>query len=307
MMEGSFSLSIKDELCQRLTDYDKKYACLYGMLLFSHRFFIDGNTTFRTENVSVAGTFPELIHIVFGNGIQIENYQKKLKDGSTAYYFSIPLADSKAICDEFNIHYVREIDITKIDNNNMMSFMSGVFLTCGSVANPNKEYHLEFSVSQETLANDLLTILNHFGLKFKMLKRRNLCIVYVKGSENIEDILTFMGAESSTLEIMNVKIFKDVQNRLNRRSNCEHANFKKIYDTGIKQAEDVEYIRNTLGIDNLPKNLVETAYVRLENPEMSLKEISEQLENPISRSALNRRLHKISNIAQRLRDGTYYG
>ena len=305
-MEKNFSLDIKSELCKKLTDYDKRYACLHGMLLFSHRFAIDNNVSFRTECKDIADTFFKLIHDIFGNDILIDTYQKNIKKNSKAYYFLLSLQDRKKICSEFNINTIREIDITKINNNNMMSFISGAFLSCGSVTNPNKEYHLEFSVSQELLSNDLLMILNSFGLHFKISKRRNFYIVYVKGSENIEDILTFMGAENSTLEMMNVKIFKDVQNRLNRRSNCEKANYTKIYNASKIQFEDIEYIESTLGIENLPQNLIETAYVRLENPDMSLRELSEQFTKPISRSGLNRRLQRISTIAQQLKDGTYY-
>ncbi|MGN1411467.1 MAG: DNA-binding protein WhiA [Oscillospiraceae bacterium] len=305
-MEENFSLSIKSELCKKLTDYDKKTACLYGMLLFSHRFAQDEKTSFRTESKSVAELFPRLIHDILGGNFKIESYQKDIKGNSKAYYFNLSSQDVKVISKEFNINPIREIDLRNIDNNNMMSFISGAFLSCGSITNPNKEYHLEYSVSQELLSKDLLTILNSFGFNFKISKRRNFYIVYVKGSENIEDILTFMGAESSTLEIMNVKIFKDIQNRLNRRGNCEKANYNKIYNTGKKQFEDIEYIDATLGIENLPQNLIETAYVRLENPEMSLKELCEQFEAPIGRSGLSRRLQKISNIAQQLKDGTYY-
>lgn len=305
-MEDKFSYNIKSELCKKLTDYDKKYACLYGMLLFSHRFALNDNISFRTENENISKLFINLVYDIFGKNIIVQHYQKDIKDNSKAYYFKLSKHDVELISKEFNINPIREIDITKIDNNNMMCFISGVFLSCGSITNPNKEYHLEFSVNQELLSQDLLTILNNFGLHFKISKRRNFYIVYVKGSENIEDILTFMGAETSTLEIMNVKIFKDVQNRLNRRSNCEKANYNKIYNTGKKQFEDIEYIESTLGIENLPENLIETAYIRLENPDMSLKELSEQFENPIGRSGLSRRLQKISNIAQSLKDGSYY-
>lgn len=304
-MEENFSISIKSELCKKLTDYDKKYACLHGMLLFSHRFANGGNVAFRTEVKPIADTFIKLVRDIFGNDIEVTSYEKSVKGDSTAYYFEIPQNDVETIAREFNINSIREIDLTKVDNNNTMSFISGAFLTCGSVITPSKEYHLEFSISQELLAQDLLTVLNSLELHFKLSKRRNFYIVYTKGSENIEDILTLMGAENSTLEVMNVKIFKDVQNRLNRRSNCEKANSNKIYFSGKKQFEDIEYIDNTIGIDNLPESLVETAYVRFENPDMSLKELAEQFENPIGRSGLSRRLQKISNIAQQLRDGTY--
>lgn len=303
-MNENFSIEIKKELCTKLTDRDKKYSCLYGLLLFSHRFLNGTDTSFRTECPQLAEIFPSLVKNVFGN-IPVEYNEKSLKSGAKSYTFRFSKEDSVIISKEFNINPVREINLTKIDNNNIMSFLLGAFLTCGSVSNPSKDYHLEFCVSQELLANDLLTILKHFNLNFKISTRRNFKIVYVKGSENIEDILTLMGAENSTLEIMNVKIFKSVQNRLNRRSNCEKANYTKSMTAIKKQFDDIEYIDSTIGIENLPENLIETAYIRLENPDMSLRELCELFETPIGRSGLSRRLQKISNIAEKIKNGEY--
>ncbi len=297
-------MQIKKELCTKLTDRDKKSACLYGLLLFSHRFSYNGDTSFRTECLHLALIFPNLLKNVFEN-VDFNYLERPLQNGNKSYTFKFSHDDVNIIVKEFNIKPIREIDLTKIDNNSMMSFISGVFLTCGSVSNPNKDYHLEFSVSQEVLANDLLTILKNLGFNFKVVKRKNFYIVYVKGSENIEDILTFMGAESSTLEVMNVKIFKSLQNRINRRSNCEKANYTRSLNAIQKQVDDIEYIDSTIGIENLPDVLVETAYIRLENPDMSLRELCEQFQEPIGRSGLNRRLQKISAIAQSIKDGTY--
>ena len=273
-------------------------------MLFSHRFAYDNHTSFRTECSSLADIFPNLVKNSFEN-VNLEYLEKTLKSGDKSYIFKFSTSDIETITKEFNINPIREIDLTKIDNNSMMSFISGAFLSCGSVSNPDKDYHLEFSISQETLTNDLSTILKSLGLEFKVSMRRNFHILYIKGSEKIEDILTFMGAEQSTLEIMNVKIFKDLKNRINRRSNCEKANFTRSYNAIQKQFQDIEYIDNTIGIDNLPDNLVETAYIRLENPDMPLSELREQLEEPISRSGLSRRLQKISAIAQQIKDGNY--
>lgn len=303
-MNENFSIEIKKELCTKLTDRDKKSACLYGLLLFSHRFAYNNDTSFRTECAELARIFPDLVKNVFGD-ISIKHFEKTLQNNCKSYTFRFNLDDFNSIIEEFNIKPTHEVDLTKIDNNNMMSFISGAFLVCGSVSNPNKEYHLEFSVSQEVLANDLLTILKSFGLDFKIVKRKNFHIVYVKGSEKIEDILTFMGAESSTLEVMNIKIFKSLQNRLNRRSNCEKANYTRSLNAIQKQVDDIEYIDSTIGIDSLPTILIETAYMRLENPDMSLRELCEQFEQSIGRSGLSRRLQKISTIAQQIKDGTY--
>jgi hypothetical protein len=303
-MSESFTTDIKKELCTKLTDRDKKYACLYGLLLFSHRFAYYDHKSFRTEFKGLADIFPSLVKNTFGD-MPIQCETKLLQDGNVSYNFRFKPQDVETITREFNIHPNREIDLTKIGNNSMMSFISGAFLTCGSVSDPNKEYHMEFSLTQELLANDLLTVLESFGFNFKLSKRRNFNVLYVKGSESIEDILTFMGAENATLEMMNVKIFKSVQNRLNRRSNCEKANYTRSDIASQKQTEDISYIDSTIGIEHLPNNLIETAYVRMENPDMTLKELCNMFQKPIGRSGLSRRLQRLSNIAQQIRDGEY--
>jgi hypothetical protein len=252
----------------------------------------------------LADIFPDLVKNTFGN-IPLECEAKPLKDGNVSYNFGFTSSDVITITREYNINLRREIDVSKIDNNSMACFIGGAFLVCGSVSDPNKDYHMEFSIQQELLANDLLTVLRSFGFDFKLATRRNFYVLYIKGSESIEDVLTFMGAESATLELMNIKIFKSVQNRLNRRSNCEKANYVKSDLASQKQMEDINYIDSTIGIEHLPNNLIETAYIRMENPDMTLKELCHMFAKPIGRSGLSRRLQKLSNIAQLIRDGEY--
>lgn len=306
-MNDNFSMQIRDELCTKLTDRDKKSACLYGLLLFSHRFANGYDTSFRTECASLARMFPSLVSNTFGSHVQLEYRESTLKDGSTSYTFRFSRKDALEVALDLSINPVREIDLTRIDNNSVTSFVSGVFLACGSVSDPSKDYHLEFCVLQEQLADDLVTLLKSFGLEFRVSMRRGFYVVYVKGSENIEDVLTFMGAESATLEIMNLKIFKSVRNRINRRSNCEKANYTRSYNAIQKQFDDIEYIDSTVGVENLPEALQETVYVRLENPDMPLSELCQQFKEPIGRSGLSRRLQKLSTIARKIRDGTYDG
>ena len=125
--------------------------------------------------------------------------------------------------------------------------------------------------------------------------------MYIKESENIEDVLTFMGASMSSLEIMNVKILKDVRNKANRIANCDSANIEKTIAASYKQIDDIEYIMNPAGFDSLSDELREIAEARMENPDMSLRELGQALTKPISRSGVNHRMRKLSLIAEELR------
>ncbi len=197
----------------------------------------------------------------------------------------------------------RTINSEIIATNSLGVFTAGIFIACGSVNDPSKEYHLEFTVPEEKLANELAMLLRDIGVTAKIAVRRGQYIVYIKGSESIEDTLTFIGAQQCTLELMNVKIYKDVRNKANRIANCDAANIDKVVKAAMKQVDDIKLISQTNGLESLPDELREIAELRLENIDMSLQEIGESLSVPLSRSGVNHRFKKIAAIADEIRAG----
>ena len=161
---------------------------------------------------------------------------------------------------------------------------------------------MEFTVPDEGLASQLITLLGDIGVTAKSVIRRGQPVVYIKGSESIEDTLTFIGAQQATLELINVKILKDMRNRVNRSINCDNANIDKMVKAAEKQLADIMLIVETDGLDSLSPELREVAELRLEDGMMSLKEIGESIEVPISRSGVNHRFQKISEIAEEIRN-----
>lgn len=182
----------------------------------------------------------------------------------------------------------------------MQAFLRGVFLTCGSAMDPEKGYHLEFVVPNGRLRADLSAIFHELGLSIKETKRKDLDILYLKESEQIEDLLTLMGATMSSLELMNVKIVKNVRNKVNRVTNCETANIDKTVSAASIQIECIRKIEQTIGLDSLPEELAEMAVVRLNHPDLSLRELGMELEKPLSRSGVNHRLKRLEAIANEL-------
>jgi DNA-binding protein WhiA len=134
-----------------------------------------------------------------------------------------------------------------------------------------------------------------------MVRRKKDYVLYIKDSEAIEDILTFMGAQQSTLDIMNIKILKDVRNRANRIANCDAANIDKVIAASTRQIDDIMLIEENIGLSNISPDLREVAELRLDNPELSLKEIGELMAKPLQRSGVNRRFQKIAKIAEKIR------
>ena len=117
------------------------------------------------------------------------------------------------------------------------------------------------------------------------------------------DLLNVMEAHISLMNLENVRILKEMRNSVNRKVNCETANISKTVNAAVKQVLDIEYIRDTAGLDSLPENLKEMALLRLEYPEAALKELGTYLNPPVGKSVVNHRLRKLSAIAEELREG----
>lgn len=182
------------------------------------------------------------------------------------------------------------------------AFVRGVFLSCGIVTDPKKEYHLEFDVTFRSKSQDLSEMFKDFPVIPKQSDRNGVNIIYFKDSSHIEDILTVMGAHQSVLALINEKIYKDVRNNVNRKVNCDNANIKKTCEAAAEQIRAIEIIQANKLLDEIPLELKELALLRLDNPEMSLSELGANLTTPISRSGVNHRLKKLIDIAKKITD-----
>ena len=301
----SFSYSVKKELCGLMIDRDRKFACLYGMLLFCKNFDAD-SIVFQTENDMVCNLFCELADDVLERHKVVTVSSNEKKNNTVLYTLSIEkLEDREEIIYRFHISsrsLIHRIQRENINNNDVFAFVAGAFLSCGSISEPLKDYHLEFSVPYYNLMLDLTELLSEIGFNVKSTERKGNHVIYMKDSEVIEDLITFMGATMSSIELMNVKILKDVRNKANRIANCDAANIDRTLKASDKQIADIEYIVDKIGIENMPPDLAEIAELRLEFPEMSLKELGEELEKPLGRSGVNHRLKRISALAEQLRE-----
>ncbi len=184
------------------------------------------------------------------------------------------------------------------------AFIAGAFCACGSVSDPAKEYHLEFCVSSKMLCADLMSLFREVDMDIdirpKEIARKYSNVVYIKESGRIADLIMYMGAISSGFEIMNTIVEKNIRNKANRISNCDTANLDKTIKAGVAQSEAIKKIIRAGGITAIPGELRELALLRMDNPDMTLKELAEYLEEPISRSGVNHRLKKLEKMAEEL-------
>ena len=186
-----------------------------------------------------------------------------------------------------------------------MSYLRGAFLASGSVNNPEtSRYHLEIYSLYENHNDAIAQMMNRFHLNAKTTKRRSGFITYLKGAEQIADFLRVIGAINAMLSFEDLRIMRDMRNSVNRLVNCDTANLKKTANAVAKQIDNIQLIEREIGLQELPEKLQLLATFRLENQEMSLKEVAEQVpDGPISKSGINHRFKKINEIADKLRNG----
>ena len=309
----SFSSDIKSELIKNSELPDCcRHAMAYGMLLFG-RSFNEHEISIMTDNPAVADIYSSLALDV--TGVEASRYVSEA--GKTTVSFD-NLADRKKVLDCFsnsgNERVMRidrgnlrnesenefEYDMQDSINCCNAAFLRGAFLSCGTCSDPNKSYHIEFIAPYRTLSLDLLKILSDYGLNAKHMLRRGINVIYIKDSTSIEELLTLMGAHMAAMEIMNIKIYKDVRNLTNRRNNFENANLTRTVYASCDQADSIEKLKEAGVFPTLTEDLKMIAQLRIDNPDSSLREIGDMCDPPLSRSAVNYRLKRLMDIAEKL-------
>lgn len=297
----SFSSDIKKELCDvRELSPQQAEAMLYGIMYASR--MDEGRPLIQTENIDLMNAAAELIRAVFPN---VRTGIVRLVKNSGSLYTLKIRSGWEDIAERFGDFSSISREAVSGGDEESGAFLRGVFVSCGSVTDPNKEYHLELVLPENDRTPALLDFIAEHGMSLKETARGGArskkMVLYAKESELIEDCLTYIGAANHSMEIMQVKIVKDFRNRVNRSVNCENANLDKTVAASNKSTADIEYIFSTMGADWLSPDLRETARLRVENPEMSLSELCGIFPEKISRSGLNHRLKKLSKLAEELR------
>lgn len=290
----SFCSDIKSELCEIRVSRCCDLALTYGLLLFGRAFNVN-RICMQSENKNVAKLYSDFVEKNYDVFVKITKGESK----SSYYKAEIP-------SDADRLKILASVDFGIYDGNISReffnrecceaSFVRGAFLTCGQMSDPTKSYRVDFPVKDKNLAEELRGILEKHYISANISKRGNGYVVYIKRSEMIINLLTLMGASTRSLEMIETTIIKDVKNNMNRARNCDSANIKKMVDASIKQRTAIEYLKNREMLDSLPDELIHAANLRLENPDLSLKELCQKSSEPITVSGLNHRLKRIIDI-----------
>lgn len=178
------------------------------------------------------------------------------------------------------------------------AFLRGAFLGGGIVVDPNKNYNMEFVAPGISVCEDFKDFLLEMGLEFKVTKRRGGFVLYTKQSDVLCDALTYIGAHSAQMEILNLKIEREMRNDWNRAINSENANYDKVITAAVKQIQAIIKIENEIGLENIPDELREIALLRKENKSLSLEALGQKLTPKLTKSGVNHRLKRLIDIAE---------
>ena len=297
----SFSAQVKGELCR---DVMQRSCCThaeaYGVLLYCNTF---SNREIRiiTENSDFAARLPRLFERAFS--LAFDRVPEE-DVGRGKYIFQITdLKKLSVIIESFGYdprqHIVLHINFALLEEDCCRSaFLRGAFLAGGSVTDPEKRYHLELATSHAQASREMTALLRDMGYDPKDVGRNGYQVTYFKNSQQIEELLTRMGAPVAAMEMMNAKVEKDLRNEVNRRVNCEAANVGKVVDAAQEQLAAISRLYELGRVEELPAKLKETIVLRETYPELSLSELAAEFDPPISKSALNHRLRKLVELSR---------
>ncbi|MGI5959124.1 MAG: DNA-binding protein WhiA [Massiliimalia sp.] len=298
----TYSQKVKEELCTAKFSCKKcGQAFVCGVLFCRDQY---KNTLFQCDNKHIvellAQKIVELTGIIASAKYDAENSRKKHP------IFQLVLEQTEDIgtfYEQFQSILEWKMDPKCLEKSCCKAaFLRGAFLACGIIVNPAKEYHMEFKFHRQDVADWMENFVQTCGFGFKLSSRKGVPVLYGKDSALIEEVLTWMGASKSAMDLMDIKILKEVRNQVNRVINCETANIQKTIKASMKQVEDIRFLVQEKGMEYFPEDLREVAAARLENPELSLTDLAKEIPSGISRSGLNHRLARIGKMAEQLRE-----
>lgn len=296
----SFSGSAKAEVCK---EYPQSGCCAlaecFGILLFCNSFSEDC-IKIITESQDFARLLPKLFRKAFGlsfdscpeegsTGKQVFAIRSKEKITKIMESFGFSPEDTLSL--HINLPVVEE-DCCKA------SFLRGAFLTGGSVTSPAKSYHMELASTHQSVVRECDALIRDtLGFSPKTASRAGGKVLYLKQSDLISDFLTYLGAPVAAMGIMEAKLEKELNNKVNRCCNCDDANTSKVVEAAQEQLAAIRVLREKEMVEALPGKLQAALKAREENPEATLTELAAMMEPPITKPAMNHRLKRIVEIA----------
>lgn len=295
-MALSFSGAAKAEIC-RVSVHKEccAIAQCFGILLFCNSFNADC-IRIITESREFAQLIPKLFRKAFS--VSFDSTPDLEQPGK--FVFTIVDQDKiLRIMNAYGFHpsdtLSLHVNLAVVEDDCCKSvFLRGAFLAGGSVTDPEKGYHIEFATTHASVARETYALMEEIlGFYPKSAQRGGGQILYLKQSDLISDLLTFLGAPVAAMGIMEARLEKELSNKVNRRCNCDDANTSKVVEAAQEQLSAIRVLRENGKLEHLAHKLQQAAYAREENPAASLTELAALMEPPITKPAMNQRLKKL--------------
>ena len=300
-MNLSFSAAAKAEICRL---QPAKHCCAlaqcFGILLFCNSFSAD-SIRIITESREFAYTLPRLFKKAFN--LDFDSFPSMASPGKLIFQITDP-EKIQTIMEQYGFHpnetLALHVNMPIVEDECCKaSFLRGAYLAGGSVTDPEKGYHLELATTHQSVAAESFLLLSEaLGFDPKKAKRGGGQVLYFKHSDQISDCLTFLGAPVAAMGIMEAKLEKELNNKINRRCNCDDANISKVVEAAQEQLAAIRTLRLRGVVEQLPNKLQQAIIAREKNPEASLSELAAMMEPPISKPAMNHRLKKLLELAK---------
>ena len=299
----SFAGKVKNELCRvGISRQCCARAEGYGVLLYGNT-FTPGEIRIITENGDFAARLPKLFQKAFG--VKFDRVPEEM-NGKGKLIFGITAPEKLEKIINTLGYDARQLTALHVNFGILeedccrTAFLRGTFLAGGSVTDPEKRYHLELATSHMPASREVQALMEEMGFLPRSIRRGADALLYFKQSEHIEDFLTKIGAPAAAMDIMTAKVDKEIRNGANRAMNCDMANVNKTLDAAQEQVGAIEKLRRSARWDTLPEKLRQTAALRLEYPELSLVQLAEKCDPPVTKSCMNHRMRKLMEEAKEL-------
>ena len=317
----TFSSKVKNEILNCSIAVGNELSMLCGIILSAGTIVISNKQmsfNIISENHALLVYAKKLINKLFPHAVVEVPEQKKTS--KRRMVLSVDPANAQEILFECGILQRDDfgrITISLVGDNHLiiereakLAYLAGTFLGGGSISIPQDKiktnktsgYHMEWSFASSNQAHIVCQILAEEDIFAKMVERGENYVVYIKGGEKISTVVGLMGASNAYLTLESQMVDRQMRNLVNRQSNCISANIDKAISAGLKQLEAINLIESTVGLESLPQSLQEMAQIRKENPEATLSDLVEIMNNSITKSAINLRLRKLLQIAKELGD-----
>lgn len=291
----SFSSDAKEEL-SKINNLNKKEEVKYeliGYLISKNSTNINNKIRYATESDYNINRFSKLLkNLDLEHNIEIEgkSFVVTIKSKDINLIQNIKIID--------NYIEINDTDIDVLNEFEKRAIIRGCFLGAGSINNPESKYHLEINLSSRKNLEFIIKVLEKFNINIKILEQQYT--IYIKEAEEISKLLALMGANTAVLKFEDIRIQREMRGKVNRLVNCQTANLNKTINASVEQIEAIKKLQKENRFSKLDDNLKEIALLRLENPDMPLKELGEILKVPVGKSGVNYRLKKIIQIANDL-------